>query len=165
MKFLKKLLALTKWLIVGIAWSYIYLLITWFIFKYFWGFNYLSRSNWRVIARYWDEGGRIKNGSDYAFVFCLIILIPLWIWGWKKLNKTNFVTILLQPFLWIQKRNAEKYMKNMSRIKIHNIGISVGEEIKQDFENKIKKQQTEIENDPKASNNIRNNLKNKLSHK
>lgn len=165
MKFLKKLMAFVKWLIVGVVWSYIYLLGTWFLFKYVWGFNYLSRSSWHVISRYWNEGGRIKTGSDYMFVLCLIMLIPLWLWGWKKLNRTNFVNVILQPFLWVQKRNAEKYMENMSRVKIHNIGISVGDEIKQDFENKIKKQQLEIENSPKSSKNIRNNLKNKLSNK
>lgn len=165
MKFLKKLLAFIKWLIVGIIWSYIYIVCTWLFFKSIWGFNYLSYSNWQIITRYWNEGGRIKTGKDYLFILCLAIFIPLWIWGWKKLNKTNIINILFQPFLWLQKRQAEKYMKNMSHIKIHNIGISIGDEIKQDFENKLKKQQSDITNSPKTSSSIRNNLTNKLSNK
>ena len=56
-------------------------------------------------------------------------------------------------------------MKSMSRIKIHNIGISIGDDVKQDFENKLKRQQTEIEKAPKASQRIRSGLKNKLKNK
>lgn len=165
MKFFKKLLAFLKWAIVGIIWTYIYLFITMVLFKSTWGFNYMSRSSWGVISTFWEQGGRIKSGSDYLFVICLILLIPLWIWGWKKLYKANYVAILLVPLLWYQNRSANKYMKSMSRIKIHNIGISIGDDVKQDFENKLKRQQTEIEKAPKASQRIRSGLKNKLKNK
>ena len=162
MKFIKRLLAFTKWIIVGAFWSYIYLYGTLLLFKSVWGFNYLSRSNWRVISGFWNQGGKIRTGSDYLFITCLILLVPLWLWGWKKLYKANLFAFLLAPILWYQKKKADKYIKGMSRIKIHNIGISVGEDIKQDFENKLKEQQAEIQKSPKAATHIRADLSNKL---
>lgn len=162
MKFFKKLMAFLKWAIVGVIWSYFYLLMTMILFKSVWGFNYMSRRSWNVISTFWEQGGRIKSGNDYLFVICLLLLIPLWIWGWKKLYKTNYVALLLIPVLWYQNRSAKKYMKSMSRIKIHNIGISIGDDVKQDFEDKLKRQQTEIEKSPKASQAIRSGVKNRL---
>ena len=163
MKIFKKLLAFLKWAIVGIVWSYIYILATTLLFKSVWGFNYLSRNSWNIISTFWQQGGRIKSGSDYLFILCLLLLIPLWIWGWRKLYKTNFMAVLLIPLTWYQNRSATRYMKSMSRIKLHNIGISIGDDVKQDFENKLKQQQTQIQNSPKASQKIRSELKNKLS--
>ena len=163
MKLFKKLLKLGKILLVGIIWSYVYIRSTLFLFKSVWSFNYLSQAHWKVINTYWNEGGKISTGKDYLFVLCLLLLIPLWLWGWRRLCRTNFLSIILSPVTWYQKREAENYIKSMSRIKIHNIGISVGEEVKQDFENKLKKQQTKIENASKTSENIRSQIKNKLS--
>lgn len=162
MKFLKKLLAFIKWITIGVVWSYVYLYGTLLLFKSLWGFNYLSRSSWGVISSFWEQGGKIRTGSDYLFVICIILIIPLWIWGWRKLYKANILALLLAPILWYQKRKADKYIKGMSRIKIHNIGISVGDDIKQDFENKLKQQKEEIEKSPKAVSSIRSDLTNKL---
>lgn len=164
MTFLKKLLAFWKWAIVGIAWSYVYVVITLTFFKFFWGFNYLSRHSWRIISKFWDEGGRIRTASDYFFILALILLIPLWIMGWKKLYRTNYAQLLLFPILWYQKRQAGKYMKKMSRIKIRNVGISVSADVKQDFDTKLKQQQMAIEKESKASQDIRSHIKNKLNN-
>ena len=163
MKIIKKLLAFLKWAIVGILWTYTYILLTTLLFKSVWGFNYLSRSSWNIISTFWQQGGRIKSGSDYLFILCLLLLIPLWIWGWRKLYKTNLMAVVLIPLTWYQNRSAAKYMKSMSRIKLHNIGVSIGDDVKQDFENKLKQQQNQIQNSPKASQKIRSELKNKLS--
>jgi hypothetical protein len=163
MKFLKKLFAFSRWLLIGALWSYVYLLSTLLLFKSVWGFNYLSQSSWNLISKFWSAGGKIYSTSDYLFVLCLILLIPVWIWGWKKLYKTSFIGILLSPILWYQKREANNTLKKMSRNKILNIGVSVGDDIKKDFENKLKKQQSDVEKSQNASKSIRNNLKNKLS--
>ena len=163
MKLFKKLLKLGKILLVGIIWSYVYISSTLFLFKSVWSFNYLSRTHWKVIKTYWNEGGKIITGKDYLFVLCLLLLLPLWLWGWKRLSRTNFLAILLSPITWHQKREADKYLKSMSHIKIHNIGVSTGEDIKQDFEDKLKKQQAEIESASKTSENIRSTIKDKLN--
>lgn len=163
MKALKKILKFLKLITVGVIWSYIYLYGSLLLFKSVWGFNYLSRSSWRLISDFWQSGGKIYSISDYIFVICLILFIPIWIYGWKKLYKTNFVALLISPILWFQNKSANKYLKKLNRIKILNIGISTSDEIIQDFENKLKKQKSAIENTPIASNNLRNNLKNKLS--
>ena len=165
MKFLKKILAFIKLAIIGVVWSYAYLCGTVLLFKSVWDFNYLSASNWRVISAFWNEGGRIRSGSDYLFVICLLLLIPLWLWGWRKLYKMSWVQLFILPVTWYQKLEAKNYLKSISRIKINNIGISVGDEIKQDFENKLKQQQSEIENSPKVSQNIRTQINNRLKHR
>ena len=164
MTILKKLLAFWKWAIVGIAWSYVYIVLTVSLFRIIWGFNYLSRHSWQVISKFWDAGGRIRTLSDYLFLIALCLLIPLWIWGWKKLYRTNYAQLALTPILWYQKRQADSYMKKMSRVKIHNIGISVSADIQQNFESQLKKQQAEIEQSPKTSQSIRSQLRNKLNN-
>ena len=136
MKLFKKFLALCKCLIVGTIWTYTYLYITLTIFKSAWNFNYLSPQSWSIISTFWNEGGRINTSGDYLFLFSLIILIPLWIWGWIKLYRTNFINVLFLPIAWYQNKKANTYLKEMSRIKLHNIGASIGAEAKQDFENK-----------------------------
>ena len=163
MKLFKKLLKLGKILLVGIIWSYVYIQSTLFLFKSVWSFNYLSRAHWKVINTYWNEGGKIITGKDYLFVLCLLLLIPLWLWGWKRLCRTNFLALFLSPITWHQKREADKYLKSMSRIKIHNIGVSTGDDVKQDFENKLKKQQAEIEKTSKTSQTLRSQIKDKLN--
>ena len=165
MKFFKKFLALIKFSVIGVIWSYIYLCCTLLIFKFFWDFNYLSRNNWRIISTFWNEGGKIRTGSDFAFILCLLLLIPLWIWGWKKLYKANILQLLLNPVFWFQNRKAKTYLSQMSKIKLHNIGASVGAEIKQNFENELKQQQKNIENTPKVAHNIRSQIKNKLTNR
>lgn len=165
MKFLKKLLHLIKFVCIGIIWSYIFLYSTSLIFKKVWDFNYLSKSNWSIISDFWQKGGKIDSSMDYLFIFSLLLLLPLWIWGWKKLNKINIIVLLFKPIEWAQNRSANNYLKEMSRIKLHNIGASVGDEIKQNFENELKKQQKQIENTPRISQSIRSQLKSKLSNK
>lgn len=165
MKFIKRLLAFVKFAVIGVIWSYIYLCCTVFLFKSAWDFNYLSRTSWSIISTFWQEGGKIKSGSDYLFIICLLLLIPLWLWGWKKLCRINWVQVIMMPISWNESRKAQKYLKSMSRIKLHNIGASVGAEIKKDFENKLKKQQEDIENSPKASQAIRSQIKSRLADK
>jgi hypothetical protein len=164
MRFFKKLFKFLKWIITGAVWTYIYLSGTLILFRSVWGFNYLSQKSWQILSSYWNSGGSISTGKDYLLVLCLIVLIPLWIWGWKKLYKANYVALLLAPLLWYQKREADNSLKAMSRTKIHNIGISIGDDIKQDFENKLQKRQAAATNAPKASQNIRLQLKDKLRH-
>lgn len=162
MTLIKNLLALWKFLFVGAVWTYIYLCLTLLLFKSVWGFNYLSPTGWKVLSTFWNEGGKIRTGSDYMFVLCLILLVPLWLWGWRKLHK-NFLNLLMWPVTFYQKRSADKYMKSMSRIKLHNIGVSIGDDVKKDFENRLKQQKMKIENSPRASQSIRKNLKDKLT--
>ena len=165
MKFLKKISKFIKWILIGAIWSYVYLLSTLLLFKKAWGFNYLSRSSWNIISDFWSAGGRIKTGKDYLFIICLILLVPLWLWGWKKLNKINMLSLFLAPVLWYQNKKANAYMDGMSRIKIRNIGLSNGNNIKENFEKKLQQQQEEIKKSSKTSKNIRNNLKTKLTNK
>ena len=163
MNIIKKLLKLSKWLITGALWSYVYILCTVSLFVGIWNFNYLSASSWKVITDYWQKGGVIKTGTDFLFLFALIFLIPLWIWGWRKLYKMNILNLFLVPLNWYQKRSADNYIKSMSRIKIHNIGVSLEDDAKQDFEDKIKCREQTIKSDEKASSTIRSQIKKRLS--
>ena len=163
MNIIKKILKLFKWLITGALWSYVYFLCTVSLFVSIWNFNYLSSSSWQVITEYWQKGGVIKTGTDFLFLFALILLIPLWIWGWRKLYQMNILNLFLVPLNWYQKRSADSYMKSMSRIKIHNIGVSLEDDAKQDFDSKIKSREQAIKSDTKASESIRSQIKNKLT--
>lgn len=164
MSFFKKLLKLLKFIITGAVWTYIYICGTLMLFKHIWGFNYLSSKSWHVLSTYWNNGGAINTVKDFLLLLCLILLIPLWIKGWRKLYRLNYASFLLSPILWYQKKEADNSLRSMSRIKIRNIGSSIGDDIKQDFENKLKKRQAAVSNEAKSSQNIRLQLKDKLHH-
>ena len=163
MSSVKKFFKYLRIIIIGALWTCIYVLCTVSLFISIWGFNYLSAKDWRIISAFWNRGGTIKSGGDYLFLLCLILLVPLWIWGWKKLYRIDFINLLLVPLNWYQKRAADQYMKSMSKIKIHNIGVSIENSAKEEFDSKIKSREQAIQSEAKAAESIRAQIKNKLS--
>lgn len=162
-KFFRRLFSFIRFMIIGSAWTYIYAYITTLLFRSIWNFNYLSAGSWKIIGNFWQQGGAIKKASDYLFIIALLLLVPLWYKGLKKLLKANFVEILFLPVRYFNKRAADKYIGKISRQKIRNIGLSMGADAKQQFENKLKSSQKKIEDSPKVSQNIRGQIKQKLS--
>lgn len=128
---LKKLLRLIRNLIIGTIWSYLYLLIANTVLIHFWNFSTLSHNSWRLLKIFWERGGTIKTGRDYLLLFCLALLIPLWLWGWRKLVKIRYLNFLLAPIRMYNDRIIRKYGASSKRIVLKNLGRSkkVEEEI------------------------------------
>lgn len=121
---LKKLAKFIKFCLVGTIWTYTYVYCTGLLIYLIWNFNYLSVGDWQTISSFWEGGGRIKSGKDYLFVTCLLLIIPVWILGWKYFYKKDFVQLLLTPVIWYNKRKIKKYSETSSRLVLKNMGGS-----------------------------------------
>lgn len=139
---IKLILKITRNLLIGTLWTYVYLLISNVILIYFWNFSTLSAQSWKMIRLFWEGGGTIWAGKDYALLSLLLLLLPVWILGWRKLTKVNYLNILLTPIYIYNDRVIKKYGASSSRILLKNMGISkkVTEIIEQKMQsgNKIK---------------------------
>ena len=121
-----------KTIVVGGVWTVLYLFVTRVLFVSIYGFDYLSPYDWHKINVFWTNGGVIKSGRDYLFLFCLLMLVPVWFVLLKRLLCLNYLNLLLSPFLLFNKLSINKYKAQNKRILLKNIGTSVKveEEIK-----------------------------------
>ncbi len=159
----KKLLKFIKFILVGTAWSYLFIYASVLFTIKIWNFNYLSLKSWRIIGSFWNQGGIIKHPGDYGLFAVLLLLIPLWLLGWRYFYKKNFTAFLLTPIIWYNKRTIAKYGSNSSRIILKNLGTTQKIDPKEYIESQLKDAKATIENHEKASDSLREMLKEKIS--
>ena len=162
----KKVLKISKFILIGAVWTYIYLYASLFLMTSAWNFNYLSASDWNIISAYWEQGGSIKQFKDYCFFITLLLIIPVWIMGWKYLYHRNFVAILLAPILWYNNKKLAKYGQAASRIVLKNMGTT-GKKIDpyEFIVNKLKTIKDDMEKKEKTSEVLRESLKERFEDK
>ncbi len=121
---LKKLSKVIKLIFIGTIWSYIYIYLANSLFVHFWKFNFLSAKQWRVIEVFWNSGGNIRQGKDYIFLLCLLLVIPLWMFGFSYFYKRNFLNLLLFPITAYNRRVVKKYGEGSKRIILKNLAAT-----------------------------------------
>lgn len=121
---LKKLLKLIRLFVIAIVWTYCYLLISNTILIYFWNFSTLSPNSWQLLKVFWEKGGIIKTGQDYLLLFSLLMLTPLWFWGFIRLLKLKYFDILFAPIRIYNDRIIRKYGADSKRFVLKNMGRS-----------------------------------------
>lgn len=104
------------------GWTGLYLWIVSLIMAYFWHFNIFEKRYWLVISEFWSAGGVIDQFSEYMFLLMLILIIPIWIWGYKKALKLSYVRIIFFPIFWYNDYINRKYADVPGRIVIKNMG-------------------------------------------
>ncbi|MBE6448924.1 MAG: hypothetical protein E7018_06500 [Alphaproteobacteria bacterium] len=127
-----KLLKILKFLIVGIVWSYFFIICSNFAVYKIWNFNFLSAHSWQIIINFWNAGGIIKTAKDYVFLISLFSLPFIWIYGWRKALKINYLQLLLYPLEAYNRHIINKYGQDSSRVVLRNLKSSqkIMEEIK-----------------------------------
>ena len=130
------------------------------IVRYIWNFDLFDVSRWKFISEFWQRNGTISGFSDYMFFLSLLVIVIVWIRGWKKFYKIQYVKALLKPFEYFSKKQIEKYSKEDKHVVIKN--LTVGEKITIDdlIAEKIK----EEEKTPKTkeSENLRQGILQKI---
>ena len=123
---------LLKAIVIGGIWTVLYFLTTRFLFIYFAGWDYLSPIDWQKIEYRWEAGAAIKSVRDYSILFALLMLVPIWFYGYKYLYRLNYINIILWPFNKLNKIMLGRYQSKHKRILLRNIGtsIKIEEEIK-----------------------------------
>ncbi len=156
---LKFLLKLIKILFIGTVWSYLYLLIMNAVLIYFWNFSTFSANSWKMLKLFWEAGGTIRTGKDYLLLMTLLLLIPLWLYGWRKMMNIRILELLLAPIRLYNEHIIKKYGDSSPRIILHNMGrtIKAEEQIEQ-----LSKPQTPAKTDAEV-NKIRSAVYEKIN--
>lgn len=163
---LKKLLKFSKFLLIGIIWTYLFVYISLMFTVAVWNFNYFSLTDWEIINSYWNQGGSIKTAKDYGLFLSLFLFIPLWLLGWKYLYHRNFIAILLLPITSYNNHMIKKYGADTSRIILKNMG-STAKKIDPEelIESKLKTIKSNMEQQERTSELLREKLKEKFNAK
>lgn len=145
---LKSVFRFVRFVIIGILWSYIFIVCANFIIYTLWNFNLLSARSWQTISAFWQSGGVIKTGKDYIFLSTIVALPFIWIWGWRFFCKVSYINILLYPIICYNRRIIRKYGHDSSRIVLKNMKSSqkIIEDIKNELESIKPEKAKEVQN-------------------
>lgn len=119
---MKKISRYLRILSILVVWTALYLWVVSLIMAYFWHFNIFEKRYWLVISDFWSNGGVIDQFSEYMFLLMLILVIPVWIWGFKKALKLSFVKIIFFPIFWYNDYINKKYASLPGHIVLKNMG-------------------------------------------
>lgn len=156
---MKKIFKIIRTFLIGIVWSYIYFVIINSLLIIFWNFSIISSSSWKLLNAYWENGGAIKAGKDYLLITILLLYIPVWLWGWRRLTKVRFLNILLAPICWYNAYVIRKYGASKNRILLKNMGRS--KKIEEEIE-EMSKPAAKVNTDEEA-NKIRDAIAEKIN--
>jgi len=162
---LKKAVICIKFLTIFVLWTVILMTVSRVLLWWLWRFDIFSADGWSIISQYWNKGGKIKSGSEYAFFVTLIAIIPLWIWGIRKGMKTNFVRLFLSPIVYFMNRGLDEAPKSVT---IKNIDVSVSKTSKEEMLEKIvseRMKKYEEEDAPEEAEKSFENIRKELAQK
>ncbi len=133
---MKKIYKIFRTSLIGILWTYLFLIAANYTMYQLWSFNFMSARSWQTISRFWESGGVINTTADYVFLLMLFALPFLWIWGWIKALKIDYLSIFLYPINAYNRYIINKYGHDSSRIVLKNLKSSqkMIEEIKSQLE-------------------------------
>ncbi len=157
MKILKKIFKTIRLALIGLAWTYVFILFSNSELIVAWNFNMLSKRSWKTISSFWQAGGTIKTAKDYLFLLNLLLIPVLWGWGWHFLNRQNYTSILIWPYT-VYNNHVIKRLKKSSSVSLKNIGASGNDvEIIKNEINSIKPEKV------KEVSDIRKNIQEKIN--
>lgn len=144
----KSVFRFIRFAVIGIIWTYVFVVCANFIMFSLWNFNILSARSWQTISAFWQSGGVIKTGKDYIFLSMIVALPVLWIWGWRYFCRISYVDILLCPINSYNRYIIKKYGHNSSRIVLKNMKSSqkMIEDIKNELESIRPEKAKEVQN-------------------
>jgi hypothetical protein len=141
---MKKIGSLLKFFIVGSLWSCGFVAAWRRLLQAFWTFDPFSKTSWRMIAEFWNDGGVISSGKDYLLFAVLLVGTLIWLWGMRFFYRVSYVNLLLSPFKYFDNRNLKKYAEQTSHVVIKNIAIGekmTAEDVIQQRLKKLEKQE------------------------
>lgn len=159
----KKIKTFVRICFIGIIWTALYLTVVSFLMKKLWGFNIFKVQYWKIISRFWQEGGVIDSFQEWSFLIMLIAIVPLWILGWKKACKLSIIKIIFFPVFWYNDYQERKYSKLPQNIILKNMGGNIGKQSPQQAMEEMIASRMPKEKDKKDlnSNKIRSSFEEK----
>ena len=157
---IKSFLRFIRFLLIGVLWSYLFLIIANILMYKLWNFSLFSAHSWNTVSYFWNSGGVIKTAPDYIFLSMLILLPVLWIVGWLMLNRVDYKNILLFPINAYNRHIIKKYGHDSSRILLKNLKSS--QQMIEEIKDKIALIKPEA---PKEVSSIRSQILKKIETK
>lgn len=93
-KLLKKLFNLIKNIVAFVIWSLFFVFFFKTLTSVIWNFNILSPRSWETLFSFWNRGGVFKTAPDIVLLFLLLLLPFIYIFGYLKVRKINFLKII-----------------------------------------------------------------------
>ena len=116
-------------LTIGLVWSL--LLLGWWFPLFLimnWNFNPYSPTDWQYLNAEFQSGWILDSTSDWFFLFTLILIVPVWLIGWrlclkvewKKLVQTCFnkIVYFIRAKTTPQKKKKAKFTPKQSHKKV-----------------------------------------------
>ena len=143
-----KFLHFLRNLLVFIGWTFFFVVLSNFLIKLIWKFDFLSIHSWNILASFWNQGGVIKTTSDVLLLFSLVLLPLLWLMGAVLIKRLNFWQVFSFPFRILFKPFISDDNETPPRIVIKNIKSSQQqiEDIKLEISSIKPKKSMEAEN-------------------
>lgn len=138
---MKKIGAFLKLAMTGAVWSAVFIWLARRLIRLIWNFDILYKKQWEVISRYWNDNGVIIGASDYLFFLTLLFLFIVWLWGWRKLYRANYVKLLLAPLEYINNYQLRKYEQDETHVVIKNMSVGEKLTVEDVIKDRIKKEE------------------------
>lgn len=162
---MKKIGKLLKFVIVSVAWSYVYFVVMRWTFLKVWHFDILIADYWLTVADFWNRGGVISKLKDLVFVFALVSLVPLWLYFFIKLLKADVGAVITYPIVLYNRHMVNKYGSATSRIVFRNLGAKKDDMSFEDMVNMKMKQSKNENNETLEADKLRNIVQEKIRNK
>ena len=121
---MKKIYKIFRTFLIGVVWTYLFLVVANYIIFQLWNFNFMSARSWQILNNFFDTDWALKTKADYIFLLMLFALPFLWVLGWIKALKIDYLSILLYPINAYNHYIINKYGHDSSRIVLKNIKSS-----------------------------------------
>lgn len=145
---LKKIWKIMRASIIGLIWTYVFLIAANLFLIFVWNFNLFSTQSWRHISYFWNHGGIIRQAQDYVFLLVLCSLPIFWLRLWFLLLKIDYLDILFTPVSIYNNFIIRHFGNDSKRIILKNLKPSrkTEEVIKEKIERIKTPQQKEVDN-------------------
>lgn len=137
---IKKILKFFKFFVVGVVWTPAFLYLARWLMIWIWQFDIFYKKQWVVMAGFWNNNGVIIGFSDYMLFTALLVLILLWILGWRFFYKADYLKILMIPVNYIANYEIKKYEKEDKHVTFKNIAIAEKMTIEDVIQERIQKE-------------------------
>ena len=118
---MKKVYKIFRFTLIGFVWTYLFLVLTNHIMFRLWNFNFMSFRSWNLFFGFFHTDWALKTRDDYIFLLMLFALPFLWILGWLKVLKIDYLSIFLYPINAYNHYIINKYGHDSSRIVLKNL--------------------------------------------
>lgn len=143
---IKKIFHVIWTIIFGVIWSVLLGLLFQQAFRLVYNINILSPRTYQIFNTYWNNGGVIKPNDLFMF-FCLLLYIPICIYGWFVINKIKFANLIMVPLNWLANLGINQ---NISNVNIKNLKIEEKKTIDQIVKERIELENKKIEHKDSA---------------